>query len=251
MSMADDAMVCCDAPRPSSQLRVRGGWVAVVGIITVLLALGTTVTVATVAGVACVILWHGVVRRHRWVAARIAARAERKELADARDRRARSLVRAGVREHDLAELTTLVGETLRNDADGGDRYDLDGLLDRYTELEIARTQTRTILQRFDRGAMVRQLDATTRAGKRTRRDLLERRIAHIDACRDRIAGLDDDVDEIRELICLLAQRASTAASEELDKSDDVERRVMMLDDRDIAILDVHRTCGTLLRETGS
>ena len=230
--MADDAMICCDAPRPAHQLRVRGGWVGLVGIITLLLALGTTVTVATVAGVACVILWHGVVRRQRWVAVRLAARAQRKELADARDRRVRSLVRAGVREHDLAELTALVDETLRNDADAGDRYDLDALLDRYTELEIARTQTKTLLQRFDRGALVRQLDATTRAGKRTRRDLLERRIAHIDACRDRITALDDDVDEIRELVCLLAQRASTAASEGIDESDDIERRVMMLDDRD-------------------
>ncbi|HEV7558782.1 MAG TPA: hypothetical protein VGO00_25095, partial [Kofleriaceae bacterium] len=155
-----------------------------------------------------------------------------------------SLVRAGVREHDLADLTALVDDTLRNDADAADRYDLEALLDRYTELEIARTQTKTILQRFDRGVLARQLDAMTRAGKRTRRDLLERRIAHIDACRDRLVAMDDSVDEIRELICLLAQRASTA---EFDESDDIERRVMMLDDGEIIPL---RGCEPM-RQTGS
>jgi hypothetical protein len=239
--MADEAIICRNAPR--SWAPVRHGWVTLVGIVAMLLALGTTVTVATVTGLACVMGWYGVGRRHPWMAARIATRAKRKQLMDKRDRRLRSLVRAGVREHDLADLTALVDDTLRNDPDAGDRYDLEALLDRYTELEIARTQTKTILQRFDRGVLARQLDAMTRAGKRTRRDLLERRITHIDACRDRLVAMDDGVDEIRELICLLAQRASTA---EFDESDDIERRVMMLDDGDITPLHSEP-----LRHTGS
>jgi hypothetical protein len=242
--MADDAMICCAAQRPRNWDTIRQGWVSLIGIVAMMLAVGTTVTVATVTSAACVMGWYGVARRHPRMAAWLAGRAQRKQLSDKRDHRVRALVRAGVREHDLADLTALVDETLRNDPDAGDRYDLEALLDRYTELEIARTQTKTILQRFDRGVLARQLDAMTRAGKRTRRDLLERRLAHIDACRDRLVAMDDDVDEIRELICLLAQRAATAS---FDESDDIERRVMMLDDGDITPL---HACEPL-RHTGS
>jgi len=212
--------------------------VAAVALTTAMLALGATAAVASVVGVAIAIGW----RRGRnspWLAAWLVRRHRHKQLRATRQQRSHALQRAGVHEHQLVDLTQFVDEIAERDADAVERYDLEALLDRYVDKEIARTRTRAMLQRFDRTVLARQLGAIPVGIKQTRRDLLRRRLEHLDVCRHRAAALDDDIEEIRELLCLLAQRTSVGDVGELDEvieameTNEVERRMLMIEGFDM------------------
>jgi hypothetical protein len=158
----------------------------------------------------------------------------RRQISIRRDRREARLESAGVSRAGMAEATFLVDSITSSNPDAIERLELEDLLDRYADAAIAHARCGVVLISNDRGSLLRALDVAIRrreAGD-LRRQILERRLAYTERCREQAAELDQQLACITELLRLLAQRtAMTGFPPPLDE-DPIAERLARIDAED-------------------
>ncbi len=134
---------------------------------------------------------------------------------DARERRRiRTLHRAGVPSWNLSQLTCSVREVERRSPADAAAFDLEGLLDRYVDLECEQKRIERVLASME--ATPPALPEAAAPGSR-RHELLRRRQALLSRAQARATAVAEDVRTTTELIHLIAHRSAFSDSE-LDMS---------------------------------
>jgi len=185
-------------------------------------ALGATLAVALIVGACIALTRFGILRRHLDRQGVFVEEARREAS------RLRRLDATGpVRAHQYGVLRALVEEIERSDPAEAQRFELQDLLEHFTQIAVAHHRCLDSL-RYAQDVGFASPTATRR------RAILARRIAHRDACLVRIVRLADELDAIDELVRLCAQRvACPAVDPELDR--ELDRRLWELDEVDAAL----------------
>lgn len=188
---------------------------------------GTIAVTALVTMVAIVLSSTEAVRRF------LDAHFERRQRAQRESARLRKLRPAGAgRRQQYAVLRELVDEVERKDAADARRFELEDMLDQFSELCA---QHQSCLESLRRAGTCDLPIAEPPAGRRSRRrEILGRRIRHREECMRKVEELADTIEAIDELIHLVAQRSACHALDG-DVARDVDRRLWELDEVDAAI----------------
>jgi hypothetical protein len=132
---------------------------------------------------------------------RVARRARRAMRA----KRSRRLVNAQIANDELVELTAIADAVRDADPTTAEALDLEGLLDRFVDVAIARDRCSEIIQRDRTAAFARR----ARQDTGTRRDrTASRRIAWNHRCEARLHALDAQLEDIANLIRLYGERTT-------------------------------------------
>jgi hypothetical protein len=91
-------------------------------------------------------------------------------------------------------------------------FDLEGLLDRYVELAIARERCLDAIRRADPDKLEERL-ASARLFDARNASVIERRLVHARSLQARALQLDDSLADIAELVCCYAERVSAPSSD--------------------------------------
>ena len=187
--------------------------------------LGALLAVTAIVGACVALTRFAVVRRH------LDRQSVYVEIAHRESARLRQLRPAGPgRAHQYTQLRALVEEIERVDPAEAQRFELQGLLDHFTQTAVAHHRCLDSLRYAqDPGFNAGLPPAATR-----RRQILARRVAHRDACLKRVERLADELEAIDEMIRLCAQRVACPALEpDLDR--ELDRRLWELDEVDAAL----------------
>lgn len=122
-----------------------------------------------------------------------------------RSRRDRRLSDAHAPLEGLRRLTDRI--ELIEDSSAALSADLQDLLDHVADLTIAKTRYVAVLSVNDPSRLEMSLQAIPESGPSLRREVLNRRLEHLDACTDRIDALDEEIATVTELVELVVQRA--------------------------------------------
>jgi len=191
-------------------------------------AIGAVVAVAAVCGFAVHAARYRRVTRYLEGQARGKANARREHLRLQQLR----VVGLGRVEH-YNELSVLVEQIERIDPALAARFELQGLLDHFIRAAVDHHRFSDALRLSGAGALPASL-ALAGPRSRRRRDLLQRRLAHRDACTQRMAELADEIDATDDLIRLVAQRVA-CPSQEPERDREIDRRLGELDEVDAAL----------------
>ena len=132
------------------------------------------------------------------------------------------------------ELRLLVDEVERLDASEAERFDLQELLDHYVRVAASHQRCLESLRLAGADALPAATPIGEAVKTRRRRDILQRRIRHRDACARRMEKLIDELEGIDELVRLIAQRTACPSFDlELDR--EIDRRLWELDEVDAAL----------------
>jgi hypothetical protein len=152
------------------------------------------------------------------------------EIAKREASRLRQLRPAGpARVQQYGELRRLVEEIENSDPAEAERFELQDLLDHYTRISVSHYKCLEALRFAHDTSLATQ---PLRAGRR--RQILDRRVAHRDACLRRVERLGDELEAIDELIRLCAQRVACPELD-LDLDREIDRRLWELDEVDAAL----------------
>jgi len=161
------------------------------------------------------------------------ARVERRRL-----REERMLEAASGHRDQLTALSSQVDDIERTDGRLAQRFDLEELLDLYTQLAVAHERCLRAMRTADRARLARDLadSRTSGATARLRRiSFLERRIRHWDQCKARAEQLVEELEAVAEFIRLIAQKAACPDDEGTGIDEDLERRLWDLDEEESAL----------------
>ena len=160
---------------------------------------------------------------------RMARRADRRGRRRRRDAREARLEAACVSTFELAELSDIVDSVV--EADRGDPFDLEPLLDRYCDLAIAHYRCAHAAQPIDAACLEARLAAAKEAHLKTVA-ILERRVSQNRMLTDRARTLDQAMSELAELIRYCGERAALPEVTPLLESDLVTNALEYCDAQD-------------------
>jgi hypothetical protein len=143
--------------------------------------------------------------RTRWVRARIERSAGRASLRARRERREDLLEDAGVRKQRLAAATQLVDQITAIAPVLAARLDLEPLLDRHVELELA-------VKRCESAAAARTRARSSRAASAIRARVAERATAVQRTCEARLAVLREELASITDFLQVIVHRCALDAT---------------------------------------
>jgi hypothetical protein len=171
---------------------------------------------------------YGFVRRHL-------DRESQTRIRCAREHRRLKLLRpAGpVRIHQYLELRQLVEETENMDPAEAARFELQDLLEHFSQLANTHQRCLDALRLAGSHDLPAAIPIDSTRSKR-RREIQSRRMRHREACLARIDRLAEELEAVDELIRLVAQRIACPI-DEVDMDREVDRRLGELDEIDAAI----------------
>jgi hypothetical protein len=144
----------------------------------------------------------------------------------------------------LVELIALVEEIERTAPGLAQRFELEALVDAWVHMAIAHERTVARLRTIKRDELVGHLELDRRRASQAaamRCDILRRRIAAWDQCRNTADRMADEMVATLELVRLLAQRGAQADAP--DKLDALRHVLVQLDDEDDALRSLARAAG--------
>jgi hypothetical protein len=137
------------------------------------------------------------------------------------------------RQQHYNELRVLVEDIERLDEGEAARFELQDLLDHFVRLAVDHQRCLDSLRLAGANTLPTTLPGGELAKSKRRRDLIQRRIRHRDECVCRMEKFSEELDNIDELIRLVAQRTACPALEpDLDR--EVDRRLWEIDEVDAA-----------------
>jgi hypothetical protein len=191
-------------------------------------ALGATIAVLAVivAGVNAA--------RYRMVRHYVDQHARARTKAKRESRRLKLLHPTGsTRQQHYNELRVLVEEIERLDESEAARFELQDLLDHFVRLAVNHHRCMDALRLAGASALPPVTPIGDATKPKRRRELIQRRIRHRDECVRRMEKFSDELENIDELIRLVAQRtACPTLDADLDR--ELDRRLWELDEVDAA-----------------
>jgi hypothetical protein len=145
------------------------------------------------------------------------------------DARKRSLQLVGaVRRQQYSDLYDLVGDIERLGPSEAERFELQDLLDHFVHLATMQKRYLDAVEIADSS-----VKPTEEEGSSQRLAIFQRRMRHRDECKKRSDRISEELDSIRELVRLVAQRVACPESD-VDLDHEIERRLWGLDAADEA-----------------
>lgn len=198
------------------------------------IGLGYAGTIGAVIAVLAVLVVSAHAAGYRFVRGYVDRHERNRVKARRESRRVKQLHPTGsARQQHYGELRVLVDELeLRDEAEVG-RFELQDLLDHFVRIAVDHQRCLDSLRLAGANALPSALPAGELGKSRRRGDLLQRRIRHRDECVRRMEKLSEELDNIDELIRLVAQRIVCPALD-ADLEREVDRRLWELDEVDAA-----------------
>lgn len=137
------------------------------------------------------------------------------------------------RQQHYNELRVLVEEIERLDESEAERFELQDLLDHFVRLAVNHHRCMDSLRLAGANVLPTTAPIAEATKSRRRRELIQRRIRHRDECVRRMEKFSDELENIDELIRLVAQRTACPTLD-VDLDREVDRRLWELDEVDAA-----------------
>lgn len=137
------------------------------------------------------------------------------------------------RQQHYNELRILVEEIERLDESEAARFELQDLLDHFVRLAVNHHRCMDSLRLAGANALPPVTSIGEAARSKRRRELIQRRIRHRDECVRRMEKFSDELENIDELIRLVAQRTACPGID-VDLDRELDRRLWELDEVDAA-----------------